>query len=155
MFAGLLVWVFSRCEHSLVPPLRSYGPSNAEAWDKLLDPGLDKSSGISAFSPGLLLLVLWLVFFSFWRLEGNSDATLESCLHCDLSHCNHPVSRASPFPCYNRDVLANPSPSEPSSFEISVAFIQLPLCKNYVPQRKFLSGSHVVPWQLECFSLFK
>lgn len=63
MFAGLLVWVISRCEHSLGPPLRSYCPSNAEAWDKLLDPGLDKSSGISAFSPGLLLLVLWLFFF--------------------------------------------------------------------------------------------
>lgn len=69
MFAGLLVWVISRCEHSLGPPLRSYCPSNAEAWDKLLDPGLDKSSGISAFSPGLLLLVLWLFFFLFggWK----------------------------------------------------------------------------------------
>lgn len=72
MFAGLLIRVFSRCEHGRIPALQSSCPSKAvaEAWDELLDPGLDKSSGISAFSPGLLLeLVLQLSFLDAGRKQ--------------------------------------------------------------------------------------
>lgn len=151
------MWVFPRCGHSFVHSLQSYHPSKAvaEVWDKLFDPVLDKSSGISAFSPALLLeLVLWLDIF----LEAGRETVMQhfSPVYTATSViAAAPVSRAPPFPCYNQGALANPSQPESSSYEISVAFIQLPLCKNYVPQRKFLSGSRVVPWQFECFSLFK
>lgn len=88
----------------------------------------------------------------FIRLEENSDATLQSCPHHHLSCCYHPVSH---FPAIIETRWLIHHNKCPSSFEIYVAFTWSLLCENYVPQRKSLSGSRVVPWRFEHFSLFK
>lgn len=129
-------------------------PSSAKflplEWDKPLDPGLSKSSCVSP----CCCWVCGCFFGVFWE-AGTARQHLSPVCTATSVIATPPASRASPLPGYNRDLLADPSQPEPSSFEISVAFVQLVLRKNDGPQRKFPSGSPVVPWQFECFSLFK